>query len=204
MWRKEKKIVPDFLISIKRYTFAFAFEERLIVVSKNQHFNLPFGAYKIGNHTFHFEVEEDFFTEREQSLIQGGSLKVKLEMEKGNDILVLNFGFEGMVRLLCDRCYDEFEKPLSGKERHIVKLVDDTDGLPEDTDEVVFLPKTETAMNVADLIYEALALALPMVNTHPDDKHGTPTCDPTILARLTKEEDMPTNPIWDALKGLNN
>ena len=72
------------------------------------------------------------------------------------------------------------------------------------------IPAREYELDVAQYIYEYITVVIPMRNVHEDDE-GNPACDPEVLKEIEKHalpeekagEEPPTDPRWDALKGLN-
>ena len=115
-------------------------------------------------------------------------------------MLVLYFDIKGSVNVMCDRCLDQFDQPVNGEERLIVKF---GDSYYEESDEVVVIPETEYKLNVSQYIYEFINLLLPIKRVHPNDKQGVSKCNPEFVNRLegAKDDEM-TDHRWDALKML--
>ena len=79
----------------------------------------------------------------------------------------------------------------------------------EDEDDVVFIPRSETVLDVAEWIYEFIMLSIPIQHIHPDKEDGSEGCNPEALKLLKKMTDdaQPAKTIWkglDAFKGDNN
>ena len=91
----------------------------------------------MGTHDFDFELDDRFFNAFEYSLIKSGSLKVNLELEKQETMLILRFKVTGTVNLDCDKCLAEFPLPINLYERQIVKFAEDE--LESDDDEIISL-----------------------------------------------------------------
>ena len=68
-------------------------------------FSVPFTGLKLGTHDFDFELDDRFFNAFEYSLIKSGSLKVNLELEKQETMLILRFKVTGTVNLDCDKMF---------------------------------------------------------------------------------------------------
>lgn len=110
------------------------------------------------------------------------------------------------------------EIPVETKNRLVVKFGDE---YAEENDEVVVIPFSEGAINLAWFIYEFIALAIPMKHVHAPGK-----CNKSMSSKLKKhtarssadDEDLEDDtvdddismeddsdsidPRWDALKGL--
>ena len=175
-----------------------------------QQYHIPFTGLKLGKHQFDFDIDEAFFQEFEYSLVKKGNLKVALEMDKQETMLILHFHIKGDIFQACDLCLGDFPTPLEIKEKEIVKFSNDTN-LEDNTDEIIVLTKNEHELNVAELIYEYIMLAVPMFN-RCEDEGNTEWCDREVLDKLQnlsapaeeeKEENL-ADPRWEALKNIKN
>lgn len=167
-------------------------------------FSIPFTGLKIGKHLFDFEVNNSFFDAFEYSLVKTGDLKVELELDKQETMMILNFKISGNINLACDTCLSDFSTPLDITEKQIVKFAEDD--LESDDLEIIMLNKKESEIDVSELIYEYITVAVPYV-VNCDNVGQTPYCDLEMLAKLesfsakTKESEN-ADPRWDALKKL--
>jgi len=164
-------------------------------------FSLPIKGLKIGFHNYTFNLDDQFFTEFEQSPIQNSNLAVKLEVEKKSDHLALIIEFAGTVSTECNRCTDSINFPLDSNADILVKY--DVDEREEE--EVIYIHPDAPEFNCAKFIYDMVILAIPMTTTCDDvtDKE----CNPEIIARLYGDdqdeiEEEIKNPLTEALKNL--
>lgn len=162
---------------------------------------ISFRGLKIGDHEFDFQITDSFFEAFEYSRTQKGNLTLKVIIHKTESLLKLNFIFKGSVDATCDSCGETFDFPLDFTESLIVKFTDE--GL-EDTDEIVFLPVSAYQINLVQVIYEFVNLALPMRITHEEDEEGNPICQLDVLDELeeSEEQEDEVDPRWNALKKL--
>jgi uncharacterized metal-binding protein YceD (DUF177 family) len=161
---------------------------------------IPFRGLKPGKHGFDVEVGKKFFETFEDAEIHNGNVKVHIDLEKEERMMVFQFSFQGEVELPCDRCNEPIMVPVSGNERLIVKLGDSWE---EQSEEVLVIPETEIRFDTAPLLYEFIHLALPLRHVHPDDEKGQSTCDPEVMKRLSEiQVNENTDPRWDALLKL--
>jgi uncharacterized protein len=170
------------------------------VVDYLKDFVIHFVGLSIGNHQFDFEVSDRFFEQFEYSQLKHGQVRILVDLEKQDRMMVFNFELTGMVEVTCDRCGEEFMLPLDGSERLIVKFGSE---FKEESDDMIVIPSTEYKIDIAPYIYEYLHLILPWRIIHPDDADGNTTCNPDTLRRL--EELAPrvsTDPRWAALGEL--
>lgn len=165
-------------------------------------YNIAFKGLSQGKHVFDYEIDGRFFAEFEGGIVDDGKVNVCLTIEKQSSLMILWFDLSGTVRVQCDRCLEMFDQPIKSKERIFVKF-----GEKEfsDGDDVIWVSVNDYQLNVAQLIYEYIGLAIPIKKIHPDDENGNSTCDPDMIEKLSKyvvKEDRENNPVWNDLKKL--
>ena len=172
-----------------------------------QEYRIPFTGLKLGKHTFDLAVSEAFFQEFEYSLVKNANLKVELELDKQETMLILLFHITGEIFHTCDVCLSEFPSSVEINERQIVKFGgEDVEG---DTEEIIVLNKNEHEIDVSTLIYEYVNLAVPYIS-RCEDAGNTQWCDKEMIEKLKKlstkeeEENDSADPRWDALKKIKN
>ncbi len=170
-------------------------------------FSIPFTGLKLGLHQFDFEIDKSFFDAFEYSLVKNGALKVEVELDKQETMLLLNFLITGTIQLNCDTCLSAFNQPIEIKERQIVKFAEDE--LESDDLEIIVLNRRESELDISEIIYEFINVAIPYINKCEQAGQGQ-SCDPEMIATLEKlasgnaiKEDKPMDdPRWAELKKL--
>ena len=170
-------------------------------------FSIPFTGLKLGKHQFDFEIDKSFFDAFEYSLVKDGALKIDLELDKQETMLILYFHIVGTIKLNCDKCLAEFGQPIEINERQIVKFAEDE--LESDDLEIIVLNRKESEIDVSEMIYEFINVAIPYINNCEQAGTGQ-KCDPEMIATLEKlatgsaenEEEKSDDPRWEALKKL--
>ena len=76
-----------------------------------------------------------------------------------------DFDITGTIRLTCDRSLEEFDQPMGVTEKVIYKYGPVEQEMSED---VFMITKDTPSINVAQLIYEFILLAIPAKKIHPD------------------------------------
>ena len=172
-----------------------------------QQYIIPYSGLKTGKHNFEFEVNDAFFNEFEYSLVKNGGVKVYLELDKQETMLILTFHIKGDIHIGCDVCLSDFPHKMEVLERQIVKFSGD-EHLEDDTDEIILLPKSENEIDVSTLIYEYITVAVPYIS-RCDDEGNTDWCDKDMIRKIAElsgsnnEENITdADPRWDALKNL--
>ncbi|KQB99566.1 DUF177 domain-containing protein [Pedobacter sp. Hv1] len=170
-------------------------------------FSIPFTGLKLGKHQFEFEIDKSFFDAFEYSLVKDGALKAEVELDKQETMLILHLHILGTIQLNCDKCLAEFAQSIEINERQIVKFAEDD--LESDDLEIIVLNKKESAIDISEMIYEFINVAVPYINNCEQAGQGQ-QCDPEMIATLEKlasgtpekEEEQNDDPRWAALKKL--
>ncbi|HEY8928664.1 MAG TPA: DUF177 domain-containing protein [Mucilaginibacter sp.] len=168
-----------------------------------RNYSIPFTGLKLGKHQFEYDINDAFFNEFEYSLVKKADLKCRVELEKQETMLILNFDIAGTIDTTCDRCLAQYPQPVNIHEQQIAKFSDDED-IAED-DEIIILTKNDHEINISGLMYEYINVALPFINVC-DNEGNTPYCDKDMLDKLNKltanNEQNEADPRWDALKNI--
>jgi len=165
-------------------------------------YNIAFKGLSQGKHIFDYEVDNKFFEEFDGGVVNEGKVEVRLTLDKQSSMMIFSFDLSGTVKVQCDRCLEMYDQVIKSQERIFVKF-----GEKEfnDGDDVIWVSTNDYQLNVAQLVYEFICLALPIKKVHPEDENGNLTCDPEMIERLNKyivSEEEVSNPIWNDLKKL--
>lgn len=164
-------------------------------------FSIPIQGLKTGMHRFEYTLDREFFRHFEGSPIEEGKVEVALQLDKRPSMLVLDFVLNGYSHATCDRCTAPIQLPLQD-ERQLVVKYGDAEG-EDDSDEVVFLSREASALQIAPYLYEFSILALPITNTYNCQDDPNPPCNFEVLKFLKENSDSgKSNPLWDALHDL--
>lgn len=165
-------------------------------------YSIPIAGLKEGRYTYKFEIGDDFFEAFEGSEIRRGELMAEVRLEKCSTHIQFDIVINGNAEVMCDRCLEKFYMPLSCANRLFVKQ----GKVWEEADpDMIMMPLDEHEIDLSQVFYEYIHLALPIKRIHPDDKKGRPSCNPEMIRRL--EDHLVTaepisDPRWDELKKL--
>ncbi len=173
-------------------------------------FNIDIYGLEERPYEFDYALGEAFFEQMPQEIIERGDFKVHLRLEKSSTMIQLWFTIDGQAELTCDRSLEPFEEPVHTKDKLILKFGDHYEEL---TDEISIINRNTGRINVANYIFEFIALAMPMRKIHPDlrEEDDEATDDDQAGAIIyssekneveTKNEEPKTDPRWEALKKL--
>ena len=175
------------------------------------------GSDKFDFHDFH--LDDSFFADVEASDVQKGKVDVTLIVRKTSHAFDLRFHTEGYVVVMCDRCLDEMEQPIVSDDFLRVRF---GSTYSEEDDNWVVVPEDEGAINVAWLMYEFIALAIPMKHVHaPGECNGIMDSELHKYLRISPDDDdeedysaeddgsssdaegdKPIDPRWNELKKI--
>ncbi len=125
-------------------------------------FTIPFVGLKLGKHSFNFQIDDTFFEQMDYSPINQGDLKVTLELEKKETMMLANFTVNGNVSVNCDRCDSPMTLPIIGDLEIIYKFGTEDSG---DENLIVLFPDV-FEIDVTDPIYQMIVIALPSRRIH--------------------------------------
>lgn len=169
---------------------------------------------KEGKHTFSFEVKDEFFKFYEaDDWVNGSNLTASVTVTKTASLMEADFDIAGTIRLTCDRSLEEFDHPMKVAEKVIYKYGQAEQEISED---VFMITKDTPSINVAQLIYEFILLAIPAKKIHPDyldEMDDDEFEEEGSLVYLSEEYDSdesgeeeipekPADPRWDILNKL--
>lgn len=166
---------------------------------------IQFSGLKCATYTFKYELGKDFLEPFKNENLSDCKVFFEVKLEKKERLLMFYFTFEGEVMTVCDRCLGEMSVPVSGNNTLCVKF---SDTEVSDDEDVVFLPEKECKIDLAQWMYEYIAVAMPLQCVHADDEDGNPTCDPEMMKYITTESETEQNaeeeidPRWAVLKNL--
>ena len=169
-------------------------------------FLIQFSGLKLGKHQFEFLINNTFFKNFDFEEFNDSNIKVKLQLEKKSTMLELDFKHKGTVNVPCDVSGEEFDLPIKGKLKLLVKF---GDAFNDENEELLILPHGEFQVNVAQYIYESIILSVPLRRVHPGVKDGSLS---DVIEKLesfspkeNKKEEQQNNdidPRWENLKKL--
>jgi uncharacterized metal-binding protein YceD (DUF177 family) len=182
-------------------------------------FDIEVIKFKEGRHEIDFEIGDVFFQNFEDNeIVRKGHLTTRVIMDKGANVIELNFHIKGVVELTCDRSLEVFEHPLEISEKMLYKYGSEE----KEIDENVYMITRDTpVINVAQLIYEYILLALPAKKIHPDYRNELDDEDyevdggyvyiddelesePEEQSSADEDDSKPIDPRWEQLMKLKN
>ena len=150
-----------------------------------------------------FNLDESYFSALDQAEVKKGSLHVSVSIRKASGFFEILIHEAGTVIIPCDRCLDDMEQPVETDVQLTVRLGDENS---EDGDTIV-VAEDEGILDLTWIIYESVALAIPIRHVHAPGKCNTAMTE--VLEELSadrssdEESDQSIDPRWEKLKKLN-
>ena len=119
--------------------------------------------------------EDDKFFEYLQTDIEHGELDTTIQVDGTGRVFNLTIHSEGTVHVPCDRCLADMELRIDTTDELVVKF--GTEYMDEG--DYVVVPEEEGTIDMAPLIYEFVALSMPIKRVHQPGG-----CDPAMMEIL--------------------
>ncbi|HUW07109.1 MAG TPA: DUF177 domain-containing protein [Williamwhitmania sp.] len=146
-------------------------------------FTIPFKGLKQGKHELEFEISDRFFSEFDGSEVTKGNLMANVLLDKNSTFLKLDVHISGNAEVVCDRCLDTFYIPVEYTGNLFVKF-SEREAYEDSDDDVLFLPPSESELDLKQYLFDWICLSLPVRRVHPDDKNGKSLCNPEMIEKL--------------------
>ena len=149
-----------------------------------------------------WDLDNSFFGALDQTEVEGGALHVSLSIRKASGFFELLFHTVGTIDIACDRCLDLMEQPIETDNHLTVKL----GSTASEDDDTVTVDEDEGILDTSWLIFEFVALAIPIQHVHATGK-----CNPAMTKALEElsadrsgdeESSQAIDPRWEKLKNL--
>ncbi|MGH1519660.1 YceD family protein [Chryseobacterium sp. JK1] len=174
-------------------------------MDKLRNYDVSFSGLKNGKHEFKFEIDKTFFqlfdTEQE---FTNPRIKADVLLDKHTTFLEFEIKINGLVELVCDITNEDFDYPIENEIKILVNFGEEYDDSNED---VITIPASDHAFNIAHLIYENVMLSIPMKkispNVNDEDMKILDQFSPKDIEEA-EEEEHESDPRWDALRKLRD
>jgi len=177
-----------------------------MVMRQLKEFTIQFVGLKLGKHSFDYNINKAFFEDFEYEEFNDASVDVQVVLNKKTTLMELHFNAKGCVNVNCDLTNESYDQPIENNFDVVVKF---GETFNDENEDILILPHGEYELNIAQYIYELIALAVPTKRIHPGVLNGTLNSD--ILDKLEelspkmndqKRQDQEIDPRWNTLKKL--
>lgn len=170
----------------------------------SREFEIAWQGLKSGISTFKYDIDDEFMQKHgaEEQEYKDWKASVSLTFDKKSDFFMLHFDVDGSVVVPCDRCGDDYPIKLWDEFNLVIKLAGEEAKEIEDEDDVIFIPRSETVIDISKWLYEFVMLSVPLQHIHPDI-NNEPGCNPgalNLLNKLSEPADETKKSIWQGLE----
>jgi uncharacterized metal-binding protein YceD (DUF177 family) len=163
---------------------------------------LKFSGLSNGIHEFEYTINKDLFEEFDCEEVLGADLSMKVNLDKSERQLILDFHIQGVLQVICDRCGEEMDLNMEFERRLYVEFGEEFE--EQDVDLYV-IPFNEYSLDLSPFVYEYVTLERPMRCVHGETEGNNQECNKEIIEILEspmEEVEKETDSRWDALKNL--
>ena len=173
-------------------------------VVMNEIFTIPLNGLAAGETRFSWHAGKEFFDSFENTEILDADIDIEVRVEKSGRYLGVDCEVEGDVTVECDRCLEDLVIAVDPHIALSVKYGDqeNQEEHQEGEREIVFIPEDSAQLDLSQIIYDYICLAIPMQRVHEDGE-----CNPEVTKFydapqvIESEESEQANP-FAALKDM--
>ena len=133
---------------------------------------------KLQGTSLEWQIDDNFFSAID-GLIKRGNVRTKVDCVSAGSVFKFLIYSVGDVIVPCDRCLADLELRIETTDELTVKL----GTTYADEGDCVIVPEAEGFIDLAQYIYEFIALSMPITCTHEPGK-----CDEAMMRELSKHQ----------------
>ena len=152
-------------------------------------FIIPLNGLAEGRRVFSVHAGKEFFDAFDNSEIIDADVDVEVSVEKSGRYTGLDLVLSGTLTVPCDRCLEDLVLPVEAAPRFSVKFgvePESEDNLMEGEREILFLPESDTDLDLSQIIYDFSCISIPVKRVHPDG-----LCNPDTVRFLNSKAQEP-------------
>lgn len=165
-------------------------------------FKIDLKALDEGVNTLTFNLNDAYFTAIEAPEVSRGNVRVDVTIRRTSSYFDIDFAVDGTVMVPCDICLDDMEQHVESQNHIVAKFGEEY----SEDDDLITVAEDEGVLDLAWLIYEFIALDVPIKHVHAPGK-----CNPAMIKALEEHsatrssdgDDTETvDPRWSELEKL--
>ncbi|MCU0419149.1 MAG: DUF177 domain-containing protein [Cyclobacteriaceae bacterium] len=152
-------------------------------------------------HAYDFELGAAFFEAYGKESLADGRFAAHLVLDKRETFIEALFTIRGQAALVCDRSLEPFDFPLDIHAKMVFKYGEEPGEVNE---ELTIIAHDQASLDVGQLMYEYILLAIPMKRLHPRFAHENEEASVTLVyqSQPTAIDESAIDPRWEQLKKL--
>ena len=128
--------------------------------------NIDLKGLNEGANVLEFNLGDAYFEAIDAPEVRRGSVRVSLNVYRRDSYFDLDFTIDGTVMVPCDLCLDDMEQSVSSSNRLVAKFGEEY----SEDDDLITVKEADGTLDVAWLIYEFIALDIPIKHVHAPGK----------------------------------
>ena len=144
-------------------------------MSSLDEFKIDLAGLGEGATTLGFNLDDAYFKAVGTGDVTGGDVRVELEAVRSGGVFRLAFHVCGTVTVPCDICLDDMEQPVGTDYTLTARIGEEY----SEDDDLITVGKDDPVLDVSWLIYESIALSIPVKHVHTPGK-----CNPAMIKVL--------------------
>ncbi len=142
-------------------------------------------------HEFTFELDDKFFANFENSLIEHSNIIASVTFDKRQMPYIIEMDLDGNINSECDKCTANIPVSIHASYKLYVKYTSEEALLDSADDvEIIYISKDDQEIDFSTFLYEYAHLSIPL-HKICDQPGKTEYCDLEII-RLLEEQTIPT------------
>ena len=176
-------------------------------MTKKENYTIPYVGLKNEKHTFHYQLNEEFFKTEEDSFLQDGKVNVTVVFDKSITPYTLDFEISGTIRSECDRCASTIDVPIHSTHKVYVKFDAQAEEFEDENLEILYLNPSDAVIDLGIYLYDFTLLSIPYSKVCKD---AGLKCDTEVIKHLDKakqeqeEQENTPDPRWEGLNKLKD
>ncbi len=152
-------------------------------MSKLDAYKVDLVGFRLQGSRFEWDLDDSFFAAID-GLIQHGNIHTTVECQSAGSTYRFQISSVGKVIVPCDRCLADLELRIETTDELLVRQGSEY----SDEGDCVIVPEADGFINLAQFIYEFIALSMPITLTHEPGK-----CDEAMMLQLSKHQVARSN-----------
>ena len=173
-----------------------------------KHTVIKISGLKNGSHNFHFDLNSSFLAEFSTAIFDRPNVAVDVRLSLSELMIKTQVTVKGTVELICDRSDEVFDFKIDELVEHYFNFGEEEKEL---TDELEVINKERVEIDLDQLVYDTLALAVPVKKLHPRFIGEEDDLDSESEGKLiytsdsqAQIENTEADPRWSKLKELSS
>ena len=152
----------------------------MYALTKMERYSINLNELANGEGRALLHLDDAFFSSFENDDLKGGDVDVAIKVTKSQESQYdfnVFFSIKGSLRVICTRCLDEMDLDTEVTDK--IKVIRGNSDVDNSDDDDLLQAEADGTLDIANRIFETLALNVPAIHVHPEGK-----CNPQMVEWL--------------------